>query len=282
MLAYKFGGGKGKIYLKLDLGDYKKNGLDLLVWKNMNFFHKVGHFLFKKLPDIYTVETQKGYERLSSTYYGDLIDKKKLFKFPNCFDPEILSELGIERRSVSQKEKVILTTGRIGTYQKNTELLLEILAEVDLKDWVMYIVGPIEDGFQETIDIFYTQYPEKKNSVHFTGFISQAEKFHLYDRARLFVLTSRFEGFAFSLVEASYMRNYIISTDVGGASDISEFTSSIVISNPIVESFVVKIQSLISMSDSELNALVPDTSLSELTWECLFKDNEAIQKLLLD
>lgn len=280
MLAYRLGGGKGKIFLKLDLGLYEKNGKDLLVWENMNFFLKIAHCIFKPLPDIYTVETQKEYERLSSSYYRDLIEKKKLFKFPNGFDPEILSELGIECRSVSQKEKIILTVGRIGTYQKNTELLLEILAEVDLKDWVMYIVGPIEDGFQETIDRFYAQYPEKKNSVHFTGLISQAEKFHLYDRARLFVLTSRDESYAFVLAEAVYMNNYIISTNVGIASELLEYTSGFVTDSQCNPPFINELKRIINLSEGELNELITNWEKKEITWEWIINNNKGIQSLL--
>ncbi len=69
MLAYRLGGGKGKIYLKLDLGPYEKDGNDLLMWKNMPLYLKIAHKIFKPLPDIYTVETKIGYERLKNTEY---------------------------------------------------------------------------------------------------------------------------------------------------------------------------------------------------------------------
>ena len=121
------GGGKGKIYLKLDLRPYEKDGNDLIVWKNMPLYLKISNKIFKPLPDIYTVETKNGYERLKNTYYGDLIEKNKLFCMSNGIDPEILMELGIERGYVSDKERIILTVARIGTYQKNSEFLLDIL-----------------------------------------------------------------------------------------------------------------------------------------------------------
>lgn len=42
-----------------------------------------------------------------------------------------------------------------------------------------------------------------------------------YNRAKVFLLTSRLEGFAIVYPEALKFGNYIITTDVGGAKDIT-------------------------------------------------------------
>lgn len=265
MIAYRLGGGKGKIYLKLDLGIYAKDGKDLLAWENMNHILKLAHFIFKPLPDLYTVETKQSYARLSKSYYGDLIGTK-LFRLPNGFDPELLEELDVTRRKVSEKEKILLTVGRIGTHQKNTELLLDVLGDLSLGEWKMYIVGPIEESFLPKIDAFFQAHPEMVESVVFTGMISQREKFLLYDRARVFVLTSRHEGFAFALVEAAYMKNYIVSTDVGGAEDVLDYTGGYIVPEQKKEWFVEELQRVISLSDEFLSILVPDDDRIHLTW----------------
>ena len=282
MLAYRLGGGKGKIYLKLDLGIYAKDGKDLLKWKNMSLFLKIVHFLFKPLPDVYTVETKRSYERLRNSYYGDLIEKGKLFRLPNGFDPEILEEIGVPRRKVSEKEKVMITVGRLGTHQKNTELLLAVLSKVDLQDWKFYLIGPIEDSFRSTIERFYVENPEKKDSVIFTGMISQKEKFEYYDKARVFVLTSRHEGFAFALVEAAYMKNYIISTDVGGAEDVLDYTGGILFEPEgvgVSDGFATELTRVVSMSNAELDGLVEDDEREGMTWEGLLDGNWKIFSL---
>lgn len=281
MIAYRLGGGKGKIYLKLDLGIYANNEKDLLVWENMNFFLKIAHFMFKPLPDIYTVETKQSYARLSRSYYGDLIGTK-LFRLPNGFDPELLEELGVTRRYVSEKEKIFLTVGRIGTHQKNTELLLDVLGDVSLGEWKMYIVGPIEESFLPKIEAFYQAHPEMKESVIFTGMISQREKFLLYDRARVFVLTSRHEGFAFALVEAAYMKNYIVSTDVGGAEDVLDYTGGYIVPEQKKEWFVRELQRIISMSDEESDQLVFDDERVEMRWDQILAKNMAVKSLIYD
>jgi len=280
MLAYRLGGGKGKIYLKLDLGLYEKNGKDLLVWKNMNFFLKTVHLLFKKLPDIYTVETQNGFRRLTNTYYNDLIAKKKLYLLPNGFDPESLDEIGIIPVKIQEKEKIILTVGRIGLFQKNTELLLSVLADVELKDWKVYIVGPIEESFLQVIQDYYVQYPDKKQSILFTGMISQKEKYNIYNKARVFILTSRHESYAFVLAEAVYMNNYIISTNVGIASELLEYTSGFVTDSHCKSPFVKELQRIINLSDGDLNELTKDGEKKEITWEWILNNNMGIQSLL--
>lgn len=280
MLAYRLGGGKGKIYLKLDLGLYEKNGKDLLVWENMNFFLKTAHLLFKKLPDIYTVETRSGFQRLTNTYYNDLIAKKKLYLLPNGFDPESLDEIGIIPAKIQEKEKIILTVGRIGLFQKNTELLLSVLADVELKDWKVYIVGPIEDSFLQVIQDYYVQYPDKKQSILFTGMISQKEKYNIYNRSRVFILTSRHESYAFVLAEAVYMNNYIISTNVGIASELLECTSGFVTDSQCKQPFVKELQRIINLSEHELNQLTKDGEKKEITWEWILNNNKGIQSLL--
>ncbi|MBP3507331.1 MAG: glycosyltransferase family 4 protein [Lachnospiraceae bacterium] len=282
MLAYRLGGGRGKIYLKLDLGIYAKDGKDLLKWGNMSLFLKTVHFFFKPLPDVYTVETKRSYERLRNSYYGDLIEKGKLFRLPNGFDPEILEEIGVTRRPISGKEKIMITVGRLGTHQKNTELLLDVLAKVDLQDWKFYCIGPIEDSFKGEIERFYSEHPEKKDSVIFTGMISQKDKFEYYDKARVFVLTSRHEGFAFALVEAAYMKNYIVSTDVGGAEDVLDYTGGVLFEpegDGVSREFAEEIQRIVSMSDAELDGLVVDDDKEEMTWEYILSTNEAMSLL---
>jgi len=282
MLAYRLGGGRGKIYLKLDLGIYAKDGKDLLKWENMSLFLKTVHFFFKPLPDVYTVETKRSYGRLRNSYYGDLIEKGKLFRLPNGFDPEILEEIGVTRRPISGKEKIMITVGRLGTHQKNTELLLDVLSKVDLQDWKFYCIGPIEESFKDNIERFYAEHPEKMDSVIFTGMISQKEKFEYYDKARVFVLTSRHEGFAFALVEAAYMKNYIVSTDVGGAEDVLDHTGGVLFepeADGVSEEFAEEIQRIISMSDAELDGLVVDDEKEEMTWEYILSTNEAMSLL---
>ncbi len=148
-----------------------------------------------------------------------------------------------------------------------------------MKEWKIYIVGSIEDTFQIKIDNFYLKNPDKRESIIFTGLISQKEKFLLYNRARVFLFTSRHESYAFALAEAAYMHNYIISTNVGIAEELKEISPCFLSNENDKELLIQELQMVILMSDEELNHLMPDSNLQEITWEAVLKENEGMKKL---
>lgn len=132
----------------------------------------------------------------------------------------------------TDKENVIITCGRLGSYQKNTEMLLKALANVDLKDWKVYLIGPMTGdfslatenrNFREYVKAFFEKYPHIKEKVIFTGAIFDTHVlFEYFRKAKIFVLTSRYEGFGNVLAHARWNSDYIISTDVGGACDMTD------------------------------------------------------------
>lgn len=158
-----------------------------------------------------------------------LCDRQKwtgLLHFYPCLDDEKFQEFGIKRRPWEEKENVMVCVGRIGCHQKNTEMLLDALEKIDLKDWKIYMIGPItssfdlnESGnFQSTIDDFFSRNPQYKDKLVFTGMIyDQEEVFEYYNKAKVLLSTSRHEGFANVYSQAAAMGCYIVSTDVGGA-----------------------------------------------------------------
>lgn len=151
---------------------------------------------------------------------------KGLLHFYPCLDDEMFNEYGMKRKSWGEKENIMICVGRIGNYQKNTEMLLEALKTVDLKDWKIYMIGPITSSFdlnekgdfQKIIDQFFIDNPQHKRKVIFTGMIyNQRDVIDYYNRAKVLISTSRHEGFANIYSQAAAFGCYIVSTDVGGA-----------------------------------------------------------------
>lgn len=149
-----------------------------------------------------------------------------LLHFYPCLDDEKFESYGLQRRPFAEKENIMLCVGRIGCYQKNTEMLLNALRNVDLKDWKIYMLGPITssfnlnegDNFQKTIDTFFEEYPQHKGKLVFTGMIYDQKKvFEYYNRAKVLLATARHEGFANVYSQAAAFGCYVVSTDVGGA-----------------------------------------------------------------
>ena len=117
-----------------------------------------------------------------------------------------------------EKENLITSVGRLGTYEKNTEMILDAAENVNFDDWKLVLIGPVEPNLKELIEEFYINNPHLKNSVIFTGPIyDKKELWEWYNRSKVFLLTSREESFALVLMEAYRFNNYIVSTDVGWA-----------------------------------------------------------------
>ena len=221
LLIYKLVNPKGKAYIKLDM--------DILFFKNYNAFlfsnYALKNLILKaltswifKLTDLFSVETDQAKDYLLKVY-PEL--QNKLICIPNGVDNLYLDK-EIPIKAFQEKENIILTVGRIGTEQKNTELLLDALKITDLKDWKVYILGPIEESFKKYIADFYKEYPQLENKVIFTGNITdRKELFDWYNRSKIFCLSSRYEGFPIAFPEALYFGNYLISSPVSSAEHIT-------------------------------------------------------------
>lgn len=147
-----------------------------------------------------------------------------------CLDGELFDQFLLKRRSFDKKENIMITVGRIGSYQKNTDMILKALSKIDLKDWKFYFIGPFTDDFntksesdyKKCIDHIFQENPLLKGKVFFTGSIYNPQDiYEYYLRAKVFVLTSRYEGFANVVSDAAALGCYIVSTDVGGSSLVS-------------------------------------------------------------
>jgi len=139
-------------------------------------------------------------------------------------DEEIIQANFIEELPVNQKEKLIISVGRHGSKQKNTELFLDALKKMDLKDYKVVFIGPIEKvecNFQGYIDSFFDQNPALKDKVRFIGPVY--DKVILYDwfnRSKIFVHTAIYESYGIVIGEAFRFNNYIVSTNVGCAKEL--------------------------------------------------------------
>ena len=93
-----------------------------------------------------------------------------------------------------------------------------------MKDWKIKLIGPIEKcekDFQKDIDKFYSERPDLKDKVIFTGTINDSDKLvEEYHKASAFVLTSRWESSALVLLEAAINGCYVLTTNVGIAKDL--------------------------------------------------------------
>ncbi|MGO2118152.1 MAG: glycosyltransferase [Fusobacterium sp.] len=174
-----------------------------------------------ELTNLISYESKEAFEYMKDSYAG-VSTKGKTMYLPNGYD-DVYIEKEFNVKPYKEKENIFLTVGRLGTSEKNTELLLNVLENIELKDWKFYLVGPIEDAFKGKIEEFYKKNPQKKDNVIFTGAILDKKKlYEYYNRAKVFVLPSRWESFGIVMVEAMAFNCYILTSNTCAANDITD------------------------------------------------------------
>jgi len=193
-------------YLKLDAVDDIKN-------TKLNFAQK----MLSRNINLVTVETKVIYEFVNK---NNTLARKVEY-IPNGFyDQGIKASIDFE-----SKDNLIITVGRIGSYQKNNEILLEGFKEFATvnNDWKLEVIGPIEESFQSYINNYFDENPSLLGRVIFTGSIVNRKILESkYNRAKIFVLSSRFEGFPLVYLEAIKSGCTIISSAISSAYDITD------------------------------------------------------------
>ena len=245
----------GKTYVKLDSDN------DALFRKD--YYLKY----FVKYIDVFTCELLQAYREILSNLVYSSILKDKLILMPNGFDEEYLKKMHIHERLFEEKENLILTVGDLVRDQKNTQMLLRALEKIDLGEWKVYLIGPICELFEKYIEDFYMKCPNKKEQVLFTGPIyDKKQLWEYYNKAKVFVLTSKFESFALVLNEAKRFRNYLISTPVGAFRDLCDNGKlGISVSQNADEELAERLNEVI-LGELEID-VYNDYDVTSLSWE---------------
>jgi glycosyltransferase involved in cell wall biosynthesis len=212
-LVYKLFNRKGKVFLKLDCTWELVNRIRGLSKLSKRLF---GLFLDK--VDIIGAEQKKILDNLKNLLGQN---SQKLEYVPNGVNYSKLKNY-----EHINKENIILNVARIGNFEKATEVLLEAFSNIgDISDrnWKLVLVGPIEEGFQNYIDDFFLKHDNLKDIIEFKGAIYDRQQLYSeYGKAKIFCLSSIYESFGISLIEAAAFGDVIVSTDVGIASELVE------------------------------------------------------------
>lgn len=208
---------KGVLYLKMDMDPLQ---LEKEIKQRFHVIRKcIYKFYLHHIVDKVTAESLRGYNLLKSHYS---LPDTKLMYMPNGIDDRYLEDAPVN--AYTEKKNLIITVGRIGTYQKHTEMLLEACKSVKWKDdWELHLIGPISEPFKDKIRDFYRE-TSLENRVKFIGPIwDKKELFAYYNQSKVFCMTSRYESFGFVCVEAQAFGNWLLTTPIVTAPDfISE------------------------------------------------------------
>lgn len=208
------------------------SGINTLLFKFLNSFSK-NKIVYVKLDtkeDIFDIKQKKVLRWLmnfvniisveNTSIYKELIkDFNNLLYIPNGFYPNYDQPL-------VKKENIFLTVGRIGSPEKSNEVLLYAFKRIakKLPDWNLLLIGPIQNNFHTFINDFFLDNPELVNRITFTGPINnRKELMSKYIKSKIFVLTSKWEGFALVFLEAGISGCTIVSSDILPANDVTDY-----------------------------------------------------------
>ena len=142
--------------------------------------------------------------------------------------------------------KIVLAVGRL-TYQKGFDLLLESWVEVNkvMPNWTLLIVGEGEDKIK------LNNFIKRNNLNDSVKLVGNTNNIHeYYEKAEIFCLSSRFEGFGMVLIEALSFGLPIVSFDCEvGPAEILEGTGSILVTQNDTELLALSLVNL--MKDKE-------------------------------
>lgn len=172
--------------------------------KNWGLFHELMRKLLYKTS--FGIISQTNY---SKQYLHRITNHKNIVVIPN--------PIRINETKTFEKQKVILNVGRL-IASKKIDVLLKIFAEINNKDWQLWIVGEGSEHLKmvQLVDILNI-----KERVTFWGTIKEVEKF--YAQSKIFAFTSISEGFPNALLEALSFGLPCISFDcISGPADLIE------------------------------------------------------------
>ena len=174
------------------------------LWKNLR------NKLYKK-ADALVVQT-----KASTSFFGQLMPENNIYIIPNPLAKEV-TEKRILKAPSSEKDQIILSVGRLDT-NKAQDMLIKAFANIDHSGWKVHLVG---DGNQKENYLKIAKASGIAEKVVFLG--NQKNVWDFYNRANIFVFTSRSEGFPNALTEALYFGLPTVSTDCpNGPSELIE------------------------------------------------------------
>ena len=131
-------------------------------------------------------------ENIEVVYHG----VNKLFKPKSEFTELSLTEV-INKYELP--ENYLLYVGRLNE-RKNIKNLLIAFSKIKNKEWMLIIIGKVDNKFKNVDALIYELGIKKR--VRFLGYIDDTDMYKIYSMAKIFCFPSFAEGFGLPVVEA--------------------------------------------------------------------------------
>ncbi|MGI2078957.1 glycosyltransferase [Shewanella putrefaciens] len=251
-------------YIKLDITSEGAKQL----FNNSKVYKKHIRDFLLGFVDVFSAETMQAFSYLKQK--ANISDKTYLIPNGVFLNKESmgLNKIGL----LSKKEKFIFSAGRLESYPKNTKLMVDSFLKSELwKDgWQLILAGSYDQELQKYINeqtkIKLSKYDE---AIFLVGHLNRDELYSYMRRAKVFSLSSRWEGFALVLPEAVAHGCIIAATDVGGVADVTNMGAlGFIAKEQTVDSFTDVLKSA-AASDPSLGKKQMDFGISNFDWKTI-------------
>lgn len=188
------------------------------IFEIKNYEYYLLRLIFKFSDKIICID-QRTYDFLSG--FSEPISQKVCL-IPNCIDYAFEKQI-IES---SNKENIISFVGWVKR-EKGVEELVSSFIDLNLDNWELKLIGPIDKNFFEKLDEKYNL--SKNKDIHFLGNLDNAAVLLELKKSRIFALPSYTEGFPNVVLEAMATKNSIIATKVGAIPEMLENEAGILV-----------------------------------------------------
>lgn len=202
--------------------------------KNQFFNDRVSHLKNIEKGGSFIVTLSPSYSKIIENIIPRYASKITSIPNPTVYDSV----------KITKKEKIVLFTGRLNEREKRVISLIRIWRKICKKhsDWKLVILGDGPD--RQKLEKEALNIP----NIEFRGFINPQE---FYEKSSIFCLTSAFEGFPMSLIEAMQHGCVPISYDSFPAvyDIITHNHDGIVVPNNQTKIFIKSLDNLIENED---------------------------------
>lgn len=220
--------------------------------------------------DAYVLLSQSFFKDFKT--YAKLHDDSKLYAIGNALSFDYI----LAEEEISNKENSVLTVARFHELHKRISLILKVWQRLPIiAEWTLDLVGFGQD------EKLYKAYA-RKNKLENVIFHGRQIPNEFYKKAKIFLMTSKFEGWGMTLTEALQSGCVPVVMDSFGALHdiISHGYNGIIVENNNVDKMAEEVQML--MDDKEkwrqmsLNALESSKNFTidkiGSKWERLFEE----------
>ena len=228
---------KGHLWEQLDLPVYLKRNSNTLLVNLVNTATLIYRNQIITIHDLAFLRHPEWFSKKFYLFYKFLIPEiirkaKKIITVSNFSKTEIINLLKIPSQKVEviyngvskkffynpliKKENIILAVSSLDP-RKNFKNLILAFKKLKLKNYKLLIVGSKNKIFSnQAIEQLIKETP----NIEFTGYVSDEELVNLYQRAKLFVYPSLYEGFGLPPLEAMACGTPVVVSNVASLPEV--------------------------------------------------------------